>query len=117
MAAAGAPPGTYSLGRLKLEVQSDGIVRLPGQQIFAGSALTPLEGFQRACRMFPEQQGYHWETFSLTAWRMMNLPAQLEPGTPANFCMVTMDKDSFVTAGTLYVRGAPTPLHIESRQA
>lgn len=40
MAAAGAPPGQYSLGELELEVGSDRVVRMPGALNFAGSALT-----------------------------------------------------------------------------
>lgn len=40
MAAAGAPPGTYTLGRHTLEVGGDGVVREPGKPNFAGSALT-----------------------------------------------------------------------------
>ena len=40
MAAAGAGPGCYSLGRLDLEVGADGVVREPGKNNFAGSSLT-----------------------------------------------------------------------------
>ncbi|HET6406669.1 MAG TPA: hypothetical protein VFG14_02220, partial [Chthoniobacteraceae bacterium] len=40
MAAAGAPPGRYTLAGQKLEVGPDRIVRQPGQPNFAGSALT-----------------------------------------------------------------------------
>lgn len=40
MAAAGAGPGAFSLGRLDLEVGADGIVREPGKENFAGSSLT-----------------------------------------------------------------------------
>jgi N-acetylglucosamine-6-phosphate deacetylase len=40
MAAAGAPPGRYSLGELEMEVGADQIVRMPGSATFAGSALT-----------------------------------------------------------------------------
>ena len=40
MAAAGAPPGTYSIGPHRMEVGPDGVVRLPGDTRFAGSSLT-----------------------------------------------------------------------------
>jgi N-acetylglucosamine-6-phosphate deacetylase len=50
MAAAGAPPGIYSLGPLELEVGGDRIVRLPGRPQFAGSALTPPEAVANAAR-------------------------------------------------------------------
>jgi N-acetylglucosamine-6-phosphate deacetylase len=41
MAAAGAPPGSYRLGKLTMQVGPDGIVRQPGHEgYFAGSSLT-----------------------------------------------------------------------------
>lgn len=40
MAAAGAGPGRYRIGRLEIEVGPDGVVREPGQRNFAGSSLT-----------------------------------------------------------------------------
>jgi N-acetylglucosamine-6-phosphate deacetylase len=51
MAAAGAPPGEYSLGRLRLNVGADGIVRQPGAANFAGSSLRPLQLRERAAAM------------------------------------------------------------------
>jgi N-acetylglucosamine-6-phosphate deacetylase len=48
MAAAGAPPGRYTLGTLELEVEQDRIVRAPGKRTFAGSALCPDEGVENA---------------------------------------------------------------------
>ncbi|HEY3913674.1 MAG TPA: N-acetylglucosamine-6-phosphate deacetylase, partial [Verrucomicrobiae bacterium] len=48
MAAAGAPPGHYTLGNLELEVGDDRIVRQPGKRNFAGSALCPDEGARNA---------------------------------------------------------------------
>lgn len=50
MSAAGAPPGRYSIGSLQLEVGEDRVVRLPGTRQFAGSSLTPLEGFYHCVR-------------------------------------------------------------------
>jgi N-acetylglucosamine-6-phosphate deacetylase len=49
MAAAGAPPGLYSLGNSIVESR-DGVVRQPGQANFAGSCLTPDEGVENAAR-------------------------------------------------------------------
>lgn len=40
MAAAGAGPGRYTLGKTSLEVGADGVVREPGKENFAGSSLT-----------------------------------------------------------------------------
>lgn len=44
MAAAGAPPGRYTLGTVEVEVGADRVVRQPGRPNFAGSALAPDEG-------------------------------------------------------------------------
>ena len=40
MAAAGEGPGCFRIGRLKIEVGDDGVVREPGRPNFAGSSLT-----------------------------------------------------------------------------
>lgn len=48
MAAAGAKPGLYSLGEHRLSVSEDRVVRQPGADNFAGSALTPTEGIRNA---------------------------------------------------------------------
>lgn len=50
MAAAGAPPGRYNIGRLEVEVGSDQVVRLPGSPYFAGSALCLDRGVENAAR-------------------------------------------------------------------
>jgi N-acetylglucosamine-6-phosphate deacetylase len=51
MAAAGAAAGEFTLGRLRLRVGEDGIVRLPGSSHFAGSALRPSQLRERAAAM------------------------------------------------------------------
>ncbi len=51
MSGAGAPPGRYRIGRLDIEVGTDGIARNPGGNGFAGSTLTPDEGV-RKCMSF-----------------------------------------------------------------
>lgn len=51
MAAAGSPPGEYTIGRLRVQVGADGIVRQPGHQNFAGSALSPNRLVESVRRM------------------------------------------------------------------
>lgn len=51
MAAAGSPPGIYSLGDKRLEVGADRVVRDVGGTYFAGSSLTPLEGLYNLVRI------------------------------------------------------------------
>jgi N-acetylglucosamine-6-phosphate deacetylase len=50
MAAAGAPPGRFTLGQVETEVGPDGVVRQPGGRGFAGSALAPDEGVRRTAQ-------------------------------------------------------------------
>jgi N-acetylglucosamine-6-phosphate deacetylase len=77
MSAAGAGPGRYQLGIMQLEVGPDQIVRQPGQSLFAGSALRPIDGVLRAAQMLncPWQQA--WRRFSETPARVMGLPHEL----------------------------------------
>jgi N-acetylglucosamine-6-phosphate deacetylase len=49
MAAAGAPPGRYRIGRLEVESR-DGAVRMPGSPNLAGSCLAPEQGVANAAR-------------------------------------------------------------------
>jgi N-acetylglucosamine-6-phosphate deacetylase len=86
MSAAGAPPGSYSLGRLRLEVGADRIVREPGQTNFAGSSLQPLEGVMRAARMLGQPWAECWDRFSVVPAQAMGLQHGLVPGCPAHFC-------------------------------
>lgn len=46
MAAAGAPPGRYTVGPHEMDVGEDGIVHLPGDSRFAGSSLTLDRGVE-----------------------------------------------------------------------
>lgn len=60
MAAAGAPPGRYTLAGHALEVGPDRIVRQPGQPNFAGSALTMDEAVSRYAIYTGESLAESW---------------------------------------------------------
>jgi len=49
VSAAGAPPGKYTVGSIKVE-SKDGVVRQAGRKNFAGSCLTPDQGMLNAAR-------------------------------------------------------------------
>ncbi len=71
MAGAGAPPGTYRIGRLEIEVGPDGIARQPGGQGFAGSTLTPDEGVRRCANylgLSEEESARLWSTAAMEAF-------------------------------------------------
>lgn len=89
MAAAGAPAGTYAMGRLALEVGEDRVVRLPGTPNLAGSALTPIEGVLRAARMLGCAWREVWPGFSERVAAAWGMPNELQPGGPADFLLLT----------------------------
>ena len=88
MAAAGAPPGQYPLGKLLLEVGEDEVVRLPGSENFAGSALRPIDAVLRAAQMLYCPWQEIWRRYSVTPAHVMGLRNNLEPGQPATFCVL-----------------------------
>jgi N-acetylglucosamine-6-phosphate deacetylase len=74
MSAAGAPPGDYPLGRLRLHVGPDRIVRQPGRSNFAGSALMPNELLPRASEMLGVPAEQLAGSVSETPRRWLGLP-------------------------------------------
>jgi len=92
MAAAGAPPGRYRLGALELEVGADGVVRQPGRQNFAGSALTPVGGVFRASAMLDVPWTEVWTRWAGVPREWLGLPAQLAAGQPAEFCLLRVSE-------------------------
>lgn len=105
MAAAGAAPGRYSLGRLELEVGADRVVRQPGQTNFAGSALTPVEGVFRAARMLGAPWQETWRRWSEAPARWLGLSPGLEVGGTADFCLVRPRADGMAVDLRAFVGG------------
>ena len=114
MSAAGAPPGRYTLGDLKLDVGAEGIVRRPGQSQFAGSALRPIDGVRRAAGMLRTTWREVWDGFSIRPAQFMGLKAGLTVGAPANFCLIRspdggeVAETRMVVAGELGMPSPPT---------
>ncbi len=74
---AGAPAGTYRMGHLELAVGPDRIVRFPGGENYAGSALTPLEGFYNAVRfggLSADAAWYAWTRLRNTLFPGLKAP-------------------------------------------
>ena len=91
MAAAGAPPGRYTIGRVELEVGEDEVVRMPGATNFAGSALRPIDGVRRAARMLGLDWRKVWDTASVNPARLMGWNHGLKAGCPAKVLTLTGD--------------------------
>ena len=102
MAAAGAPPGTYRLGRLELEVGPEQIVRLPGTPNLAGSALTPIEGIRRAAEMLRCDWQDVWKKFSQAPARFMGLKEGFTAGEAANFALIETDTANQIVSHTIH---------------
>ena len=105
MAAAGARPGRYTIGRVEVEVGADQVVRLPGKPNFAGSALRPIDGVFRAARMLgcPWQEA--WKRFSHAPADLMGLPRALEKGGPVDFCLLRVDGEDRIHEFRTFVNG------------
>ena len=94
MAAAGAPPGRYRIGRLEVEVGEDQIVRQPGSPLFAGSALQPIDGVFRAAEMLDCSWQETWRRFSDTPAELLGLSTGLQVNGPADFCLLQVTPEN-----------------------
>jgi N-acetylglucosamine-6-phosphate deacetylase len=65
MAAAGAPPGVYTLGNLSLRVSKDRVVRFPGGTNFAGSSLTLNQAVANAVTIGGLAMADAWDAASI----------------------------------------------------
>ena len=100
MSAAGAPPGTYKLADMELEVGADQIVRQPGKTNFAGSALKPIDGIFRAAKMLNRPWWEIWPRFSTGPAKLIGVPHGLEGGNTANFCWLKFASSTLVELKT-----------------
>jgi len=105
MSAAGSPPGRYKLGRLELEVGPDQIVRQPGQPLFAGSALRPIDGVFRAAQMLGCAWREAWPRFSAAPAKLMGLRNELAVGSPADFCVLKVAAENQFLDLEMFVNG------------
>lgn len=106
MSAAGAPPGTYGLGDLELEVGPDQVVRRPGSTQFAGSALRPIEAPPRAAGMLRCHWRQTWGSMTQTPCRLAGLPDPWTPGQPANFILLSVDAQNQIQEWRTFCEGA-----------
>ena len=72
MAAAGAPPGRYTIADMEMEVGADRIVRQPGSPNFAGSALTMDRAVANFAHMAAVPLADAWDAGSLLPWKLLD---------------------------------------------
>ena len=105
MAAAGASPGRYTIGRIELEVGADQIVRMPGKPNFAGSALRPIDGVFRAAAMLGCSWQQTWDYFAKQPASLLKRANELAVGAPADFCLLRFSDEQQLSGLSVYVEG------------
>ena len=98
MAAAGSGPGKYQFGHLELEVGKEKIVRLPGTDNLAGSALTPINCIRYASEMLRCDWQDTWKNYSTIPAEFMKLITGFKIGAPAEFVKVETDSNNNIKA-------------------
>jgi N-acetylglucosamine-6-phosphate deacetylase len=71
MAAAGVPPGRYSIGEMEVEVGEDRVVRQPGSPNFAGSALTMDRAVENLVKFAGVPLAEAWDAASTRPWALL----------------------------------------------
>ena len=98
MAAAAAPPGLYSIGKLAIEVGADGIVRQPGSPNLAGSALTmdaAIFNYATLCGLTPAEA---WDAASIRPWELLKRAGIVRTAQPGSTVIVDGSKGMKVLA-------------------
>lgn len=105
MSAAGAPPGRYKMGKTEVDVGPDQVVRPPGQPLFAGSALRPVEGVFRAAQMLNRPWQEAWARFSEAPAKFMGLQNELAVQQRADFCVLKVVGQNQLVEMQVYADG------------
>jgi N-acetylglucosamine-6-phosphate deacetylase len=106
VAPAGAPPGSYCIGKLQVEVGPDQIVRQPGRSNFAGSGLRPIDGVFRASKMLNRPWQTVWDSLSVRPAQFMGLAHGLAVGQPANLCLIELEAQGRLGRVRTFIQGA-----------
>ena len=102
-------PGRFTLGNLEVEVGPDQIVRQSGKTNFAGSALRPIDGIFRAAQMLDGPWQEAWSRFSDQPARYVGLPAGLQSGQRADFCLLRVAPGQACQALRIFADGVEHP--------
>jgi N-acetylglucosamine-6-phosphate deacetylase len=106
MAAAGAPPGRYTIGGTRVEVGADQVVKEPGKSNYAGSALRPIDGVFRATQMLGCAWQDVWDGFSIRPAKFAGLNVDFDCGGAADFCLLQFSGNGVPVTVRHFVRGA-----------
>jgi N-acetylglucosamine-6-phosphate deacetylase len=112
MSAAGAPPGEYTIGDVKLAVGEDQIVRQPGRTNFAGSALRPMDAIRRASEMLSCSWRDVWDHYSTVPAHLMGLDCRVRANCTANLCVLETNAAGSIIGGQTFVDGTAHDLKV-----
>jgi N-acetylglucosamine-6-phosphate deacetylase len=90
MAAAGAGPGRFTIGKIEVEVGADQIVRQPGKTNFAGSALRPVDAPFRAATMLNAPWQECWQRMAEAPAKLVAVDNEIAVQRAATFCVISM---------------------------
>jgi N-acetylglucosamine-6-phosphate deacetylase len=81
------------------------VVRQPGQSLFAGSALKPIDGVIRAAEMLRSPWQDVWHRFSEAPAAFMGIRNELVVGQPADFCLLKSSGNAAIPEIQVYKAG------------
>ena len=105
MCGADAAPGDYVFSGMAVTVHPDRRATLTGTDKLAGATLVPFDGVFRAAAMAGLPWGEMWDAFSVRPAAWIGVAHGLEPGLPADFCLVETEPQPVLRA--VYRAGQP----------
>lgn len=85
---AGATPGIYSLGDIKISVDNNGIIWNPTKTGYAGSSLCPIDGILRSMKMLNCEWQKVWERYSELPAAFMDIKHDISKNGNADFVII-----------------------------
>ena len=85
---AGARPGVYNLGDIKISVDDNGVIWNPTRTGYAGSSLRPFDGILRAMNMLNCDWQNVWERYSELPAALMGIKYDVRKNGKADFVII-----------------------------
>jgi len=85
---AGATPGVYSLGDIKISVDDNGVIWNPTKTGYAGSSLRPIDGILRSMKMLNCEWQKVWERYSELPADFVGIKHGIHKNRKADFVII-----------------------------
>ncbi len=102
---AGATPGVYSLGDIKITVDDNGVIWNPTKTGYAGSSLSPIDGILRAMKMLNCDWQNVWARYSELPADFMGIKHGIFKNCMADFVIVKTSKNNVPEPVEIVVSG------------